>query len=466
MYRKFFFIQLMSSIIPVILCGGSGSRLFPLSRKNIPKQFLVLEKNGLSLLQNTIVRLWETGLVRVVSLMTNKAYLHILKYQLHQLAQHAPELQYEIFLEPESRNTCPAIGFLLSYYYNFKSFSGNLLFLPADHVYDGQEFARMMKLVQQFHTDKKIVIFGINPTYPETGFGYIEFEGDGVKSFKEKPDVDTAREYIRTGKFCWNSGMFMFNKEVLPHYAAFNRTTYDKLQALIPSTSLSDDNVFTISSDYSECEDISIDYALMEKVANEATLVRYNGFWSDIGSYNSLVEYSQPYHAFSSANNYVNTKKTVIANGVKDLAIVETDDLILVSDLSMSQNVKNVYNGVPKELLHNHMVDYRPWGFYEVLKDEPNFKLKKITVYPGKRLSLQSHKYRSEHWICISGEGKAEINDISHPLVPNTQVFIAYEDKHRLVNDSQSELAIIEIQTGSYFGEDDIVRYEDDYNRV
>jgi mannose-6-phosphate isomerase-like protein (cupin superfamily) len=197
-------------------------------------------------------------------------------------------------------------------------------------------------------------------------------------------------------------------------------------------------------------------------------MILFESFWSDIGSYNALLNYSHEYINYKSLNNYVNTKKQTILSNVSNLTVVETEDCILVSDINKSQEIKQTFDLIKKykpELQTNKNIDYRPWGYYEVLQDTPTFKLKKITVNPNKKLSLQSHNFRSEHWICLSGTGKAQINDELIQLIPDKSVFIKVTDKHRLINDSNDDLVIVELQTGTYFGEDDIIRYEDDYGR-
>jgi mannose-1-phosphate guanylyltransferase len=447
-------------IIAIILCGGSGSRLFPLSRSNKPKQFLELE-NEFSLLQNTLKRLAITSIdFEKIVLISNKQSEYIIDYQLKNIKLEIP---IEIIFEPTSQNTAPAIGFVLKYFYENQNFNGNLLFLPSDHIYEQDAFDQLLSESKNF-LNEQALIFGIQPTYAETGYGYIQFDNHQVISFKEKPNKELAEQYLLEKNYNWNSGMFMFNKNILESFKKYN-SNIDTILTFILDKSIIYNNKIFIHSDYSKCTDISIDYALMEHISSETKFLSYKGYWSDIGSYQSLIPYSKYYISFNSKNNYVNTKKTTIVSDVKDLIIVETDDILLISDIKDSQNIKNIYNKIPKNLLKNEKIDYRPWGYYEVLNDEQNFKSKRITVFPYKRLSLQSHQFRAEHWICLEGNGKAEINDIIYELIPNKQVFINFGDKHRMINDGNSNLVIIEIQTGTYFGEDDIIRYQDDYGR-
>lgn len=460
-------------ICPVILCGGSGSRLFPLSRLNIPKQFLYLENNNYSLLQNTILRLINSSLnIKKIYLISNVKHINILNNQLNSLKNIYDDINFVIYLEPIGRNTCPAIGLIIKHFYNdINNQHDNLLFLPSDHLYDQKEFNDLLINAKNL-MDNSVVLFGINPTYPETGFGYIEYDNNNkVISFKEKPNLETTQKYIDSGNFCWNSGMFMFNQEIVKIYCEKNYNTSLLLDDVISNLKFVYDNncLVYISEKFGDCEDISIDCALMEKIPEKIIMIKFEGLWSDIGSYNSLINYSKPCINYKSNNNYTNTEKKLIINNLSNIAVVETNDVILVSNLNKSQEIKNLYDHVKSHdinMLINSHTDYQPWGHYEVLKDSDFFKSKKITVYPNKRLSLQSHNYRSEHWICIKGNGVAQINDNFIDLSVNTQVFINIGNKHRLINNGNEELVIIEIQTGTYFGEDDIIRYEDDYYRI
>lgn len=465
--------NLMGKIMPVILCGGMGTRLFPLSRNNIPKQFLYLENNGLSLLQNTILRLTESG-INEICLMSNAKYLNILNNQLIEL-NNLKNIKFHIFLEPSSRNTFPAIYFMLNYFYNNNdNYFTNLLFLPSDHIYDKNEFNC---LINNFNKNNQATLVGIKPTYPETGYGYIYTNNDDVIEFKEKPCLEIAEKYLLNENYYWNSGMFLFNKNILstvnklyPDIAdEITNIVYMSKNIILNTPVFDENNIKTtyIHNDYNNMENISIDYAVIEKL-NNIKMIKYDGVWSDIGSYNSLIKLSNQYIGYKSENNYVNAKKQIVMANVNNVSLIETDDCILVSDLNKSQDIKNLYEIVKTQkpnLINNEYKDYRPWGFYEVIQDTPTFKLKKITVYPGKKLSLQSHNKRSEHWTCLEGIGMAQINDELIKLKLDKSVFIKIGDKHRLINNGSENLVIIELQTGNYFGEDDIIRYEDDYGR-
>ena len=458
--------NIINKIIPVILCGGMGTRLFPLSRKNIPKQFLCLQKDSeYSLLQNTIVRLINCN-INHICLLSNKQYQNILNHQLNIIKEKYKHITFEIFFEPSSKNTFPAIHYMLKYYFGSQSNNmfTNLLFMPSDHIYD-DKFNNLINMTHKYKNNHT-TIFGIKPQYPETGFGYIKFNNDDVVEFKEKPNLETAQKYLLDGNYCWNAGMFLFNHLILNTINNLYPLQCEQINCCI-NNSIKNNNQIFISPCYNSFKEISIDYALIEKI-NGVKMLIFDGLWSDIGSYNALLTYSSDYINYGSLNNYVNTKKPTILSNVSNLTVVETEDCILVSDINKSQEIKQTFDLVKKsnqDLITNKYIDYRPWGYYEVLQDMPTFKLKKITVYPNKKLSLQSHNFRSEHWICLSGSGKAQINNELIDLTIDKSVFIKVNDKHRLINDGTDNLVIIELQTGNYFGEDDIIRYEDDYGR-
>lgn len=459
--------RILNKFVPVILCGGMGTRLFPLSRNNIPKQFLCLQNDSeYSLLQNTIIRLINCG-INHICLLSNKKYDNILNHQLNIIKIKFKQVTFEIFLEPSTKNTFPAIHYVLEHFYGSKlnNIFSNLLFMPSDHIYDDVEFNKII-YIAQLYKHNHTTIFGIKPSYPETGFGYIKYKNDDVIEFKEKPDLETAKLYLSDGSYCWNSGMFLFNHTILNTIYKLYPDQSNKMIICIDNSKYTN-NIVNISPCYNSFDEISIDYALIENI-NGIKMILFDSLWSDIGSYNALINYSQKYINYKSSNNYVNTKKPTILSNVSNLTVVETEDCILISDINKSQDIKQTFDLIKKckpELITNKNIDYRPWGYYEVLQDTPTFKLKKITVNPNKKLSLQSHNHRSEHWICLSGKGKAQINDDLIELISDKSVFIKVTDKHRLINDSDEDLVIIELQTGSYFGEDDIIRFEDDYGR-
>jgi len=436
-------------MIVVILCGGSGSRLFPLSRPNQPKQFLDLDGSGRSMLQNTIVRIQSLDLSASsrILLLCNPSFRFLVEMQVQQL-HPKPLHPIDILYEPESRNTGPAIGLVLQQYRNTEE---HLLILPSDHLYHADFFEKT--LPQAFTCQHPIVLFAITPTYPETGYGYIEVDEGKIVSFREKPSTDKANEFLaQKGRYFWNSGIFLFSTK--PCYELFVEHNPQIMECIT-------------NDRFGECPSISIDYALLEKVAPDTmTCVLYGGEWKDIGSYSSLQSYTQPHHSIQSRNNYVHSSKPTILHYIKNTIVVETEDLIFVSSMDHAQDIKSILHEYPDIPATNQKIGYRPWGMYTIIREEPQYKSKQITVYTGHRLSLQSHAHRSEHWICISGEGETEIDDVKRPFRANDQCFIPCHAKHRVRNTHSTDpLIFVEVQTGSYFGEDDIIRYEDDYSR-
>lgn len=337
-------------------------------------------------------------------------------------------------------------------------------------------------------TNNNIVTFGIKPTYPETGFGYIESDlSDGfVNKFIEKPNKEKAIQLIKHNNIFWNSGIFLLKSNNFVDLVGKLRPNV--LETINGLTNIEiDENNFIkfvqIDFNYSKCENISIDYGIMELLEpKQIYMVAYNDLWNDIGSFKSIHDISEKDDSninmdshvlnLNSSNCYVKSDKLVLLNGVTELSIIETHDVILISDINKSQEVKKLYELAislnKNEISYGHF-DYRPWGFYEVLAggDNLGFKIKKIIVYPGKRLSLQSHNFRKEYWFCLKGFGQAQIDSdlINLSIDSESIVFIDIQQTHRLSNNSDSNLEIIEIQFGTYLGEDDIIRYQDDFNR-
>lgn len=467
------------SFIPVILCGGSGSRLFPLSRNTFPKQFVKIN-NEFSLLQNTIIRFKQLSQLVLITNHTHKNIIGSQIKELGDLNQLNPNIKITVFLEPEGRNTLPAITTVCNYFSN-----SNLLFIPCDHIYNTSSLLEVIG--RGIKTLNPIITFGIKPSYPETGFGYIETDitNNFVIKFIEKPNEEKAIELIKLPNIFWNSGIFLLKSDYFINLVQkLQLEIFNVITNLNNETQLeSNINFITIDKLYSKCNSISIDYGIMELLEpKQIYMVEYNDLWNDIGSFKSIHDILEKDSSgintnshtlnLNSSNCLVKSDKLVLLNNVSNISIIDTPDTILISNNSKSQEVKKLYELAislnKKEISFTHF-DYRPWGHYEVLAggDTMGFKVKKITVYPNKRLSLQSHSKRKEYWFCIEGEGQAQINDdiIELGSKPNTMVFIDIEQKHRMINNSQSNLVIIEIQLGIYLGEDDIVRYEDDFNR-
>lgn len=455
-----------------ILCGGSGTRLWPLSRKSFPKQFLKLLSDK-SLIQETFLRMQEIMPAENIYFITNQANFFNVFDQIQEIY---PAIQKEhVLVEPVSLNTAPAIALAMKYMKEVDGVPADepVIFLPSDHsIAKIDAFTRLVKDAMGKVADN-IGTIGITPTSPETGYGYIK-KGKlnnsryQVSEFKEKPARATAEKYLADGEYVWNSGMYIFNEKTfsqeLQKYAPEIYSAYAK-------------NYDDLRKDFPNLPSISIDFAISEK--SDRVIVFEGDFgWSDIGSFDALAEIAEEKNKQSKNHLLINSKnifihsssdRLVAASDVEDLIVIEDDDCILVQKKGKSEDVKKVVDYLKensyKEIDHNIM-GYRPWGKYRVLVDDENHKVKKIIVYPGASLSLQSHKKRSEHWIVVRGEALVINGDREIHLKENESTYIPATYKHRLSNPGQAELEIIEVQTGDYFGEDDIVRYDDIYNRL
>lgn len=455
----------------IILCGGSGTRLWPLSRKNFPKQFLKLYSEY-SLLQETFLRMQKVVPAENIYLVTNHdGYYNVL----NQIKEIYPAFQKEqVITEPASLNTAPAIALAVKYLTEKKAVAVDapLIFLPADHyIGKPEEYARLAKTALE-ETGGSIGTIGIKPTGPETGFGYIrkgEKSGRCHKAleFKEKPDKEMAEKYLATGEYVWNGGMYIFTAqtfaEELEKYASEIAASY----------ALPYENFV---SNFAQLPQIAIDVAISEK-SDKVVVFEGDFDWNDVGSFDALADIitqkgdEQKKHVHIDAENvfmHSSSGKLITAVDVDDLIIVENNDAILVQKRGHSEDVKKVVSYLKehdyKEIEHN-VIGYRPWGKYEVLVDEPNHKVKKITVYPGALLSLQSHVKRAEHWVVVKGAAEVVNGEKQLLLHENESTYIPAGAKHRLSNPGQVNLEIVEVQTGDYLEEDDIIRYEDVYNR-
>jgi len=454
----------------VILCGGSGTRLWPLSRKNYPKQFLNLYSNR-SLLQETYLRMKELMPPEKIFFSTNKEnYFNVLN-QVKELDNHVDEGQ--VIIEPASRNTGPAIAYALRYFGEMKKIDRKdpVIFLPADH-YIGNKAAyleTMEKAVEQ--VNGFIGTIGIKPGKPaETGYGYIR-KGQRqngyflVSEFKEKPDEERAAQYTGSGEYLWNSGIYFFNTETFERELQLHDP---KLYGLY-SKKFED-----FSENFEKAENTAFDIAISEKSKN---VVVFEGDfdWSDIGSFDSMAEIDtekkRRHLSVDSKNIYVysTNNRLITTLGVEDLIIVESSDTILVQKKGKSEKIKSIVQFLEKEKIkeiEHHTIVHRPWGKYEVLIDGKNHKVKKITVHPGEKLSRQAHYHRAEHWIVIKGTAKIVNGDDIVHLRENESTYIPTFTVHRLENPGKISLELIEVQTGNYLEEDDIIRHADDYNRA
>lgn len=474
-------------LIPVVLSGGAGTRLWPVSRQAHPKPFMTLA-DGRSLLAKTLDRALHVADAQAPILtVTGRDYYFLTRdeYAAHANAQ-TRELPF--LLEPVGRNTAPAVlaaALELGHRYGDDTI---LLVLPADHlIRDLDAFAEAVRQARVLATAGELVTFGIHPTHAETGYGYIHrgqafADGSGyrVAAFVEKPDLATAQAYLASSEYYWNSGMFCFSvrgliaaaQAIAPELLAAVRDCHrqtsqqDGLPVELPSAA------------FAALPDISIDYAIMEKAPRQAVVAgRFD--WSDIGSWKAISELDEPdadgnrVHGpaivIDSRDCYVQSdKRLVAAVGVRDLVIVDTGDAVLVSDREHAQQVKRVVEQLRAER-HDaatfHQTVHRPWGSYTVLEDAPDCKVKRLVVKPGQVLSLQKHFRRSEHWTVVHGTAKVRVGDDEFLLDRNQSTYIPMNTLHRLENPTAEDIALIEVQCGDYFGEDDIVRLEDVYGR-
>lgn len=467
-------------LVPVFLSGGVGSRLWPVSRESYPKQFLPLT-HDLSMLQETVNRVQGLDNLAAPLVVCNEEHRFLVAEQFRAINQ----LTAAILLEPEGKNTAPAVA--LAAIEALKSDEHALLLvLPADHVIqDTQAFHKAVLAGQPFAEDGKLVTFGIVPTAPETGYGYLkggEALADQVcelSQFVEKPDQARAESYLQSGEYRWNSGMFLFSaKTYLQELGRHNPAMLAACEAAMATTQSDLDFVRPDAAAFAACPSDSIDYAVMEHT-KFAVMVSMDCGWSDVGSWSALWDIAgkdaDNNHSYGDvlledvSNSYVRSQDRLLAViGVDNLIVVETPDAVMVADKSRVQDVKAIVNKLKlagrDEIKNQHCV-YRPWGSYESLVVGEQFQVKRITVTPGQRLSLQMHHHRAEHWIVVKGTAEVVCGDQNLILSEDQSTYIPLGTKHRLSNPGVIPLELIEVQTGSYLGEDDIVRFEDIYGR-
>jgi mannose-1-phosphate guanylyltransferase/mannose-6-phosphate isomerase len=469
-------------ILPVIMAGGKGSRLWPLSRELYPKQFLTVS-GELSMLQQTVARL--TGMEHSAPLLIcNEEHRFIAAEQLRLGGfSHSG-----IILEPVGRNTAPAIA--LAALQALKNAEQDkdpiLLVLAADHlIEDTSAFQTSVSKALPFAKAGKLVTFGIVPTIPETGYGYIkagESQGDAfsVAQFVEKPDLNTAQDYLASGDYYWNSGMFLFKaSRYLEELKKYSPEILLACEQSMEESTPDMDFVRVNIEAFQRCPDDSIDYAVMEKT-DSSMVIPMDAGWSDVGSWSALWEVSEKDEnnnviigdviSVNSANNYLHSNNKLIAVvGIDNLVVVETKDAILVAHKEQVQDVKTIVNhlkaiGRTEHKIHREV--YRPWGKYDSLDIGNRDQVKRITVKPGGKLSIQMHHHRAEHWIVVSGTAKVTNGDKTILLTENESTYIPIGQVHALENPGVLPLELIEVQSGSYLGEDDIVRFEDRYGRT
>jgi len=451
-------------MVNIILCGGNGSRLWPLSRNFMPKQFLNLFDNK-TLFQLTVER--NSQICDKCIVNSNIDQYSIALDNLEELNNSKFNIENTLFLlEEVAKNTAPAIAFAA-----LNSNPEDILFVtPSDHLIKNiKEYKDSVESAKKLAQNGYLVTFGIKPNYPHTGYGYIEANGEDVIKFHEKPSLEIAKKYIESKNFYWNSGIFMFRADVyLNELKKYNPKLFeDILQSFKKQQKVSSNQIRLKNME--KLEDISIDYAVMEK-SDKIKMVKSTFDWSDVGSFDSISKEIKSNEAIEiqSSNNFYISNKTVAAIGVNDLIVVDTPDALLITKKGKSELVKNVVNKLKnknKDITMFHKVVYRPWGTYEVLKSSKNYKIKKIIVKPGKRLSLQKHFHRSEHWVVVSGTATVTIGDKRFIVRPNESTYIKAGEVHRLENEGKIPVILIEVQVGEYTDEDDIIRIEDDYKR-
>lgn len=470
----------MSGIQPVILSGGAGTRLWPASRAMFPKQLLPLSGER-TMLQETVLRtLGADGLADEAMVVCNEAHRFLVAEQIRALGAEA-----RIVVEPEGRNTAPAIALAALLLLEDAKDTPLMLVMPADHVIDDRAaFLEAVRIGAKAAQDGKLVTFGVVPTYPHTGYGYIEssarrLEAAPIEAFIEKPSQKAAVQLLETNRVFWNAGIFLFRADTYleelgrrePKMVAACRTSIEKARR-------ETDFIWPEAEAFKACPANSIDYAVMEKT-DHAAMVPLVAGWSDVGDWSALHDVSPKDEdgntvdgdviAMDCRNSYIRGgSRLVTAVGVKNLVIVEDKDSVLVTRRDKSQDVKQLVEELKRlgrEETRLHRQVFRPWGSYDSIDAEDGFQVKRLIVNPGAVLSLQKHAHRAEHWVCVRGTARITRNDEEFDLKPNESTYIAIGDVHRIANPGDEPAHIIEVQCGDYLGEDDIVRLEDNYGR-
>lgn len=470
-------------LVPVIMSGGAGTRLWPVSRKAHPKPFMRLA-DGLSLAEHTVRRAMLAATGKDVLTITSRDYYFLTRDTYLGVDQDAE--QYDFLLEPCARNTAPAIAMAALRVQDRYGPDAQILVMPADHlVRNTDTFVAAVKQAEVLAAQGQLVTFGVYPTEPETGYGYIRLgepllSGFNVDAFVEKPDLETAQKYLETGQYRWNAGIFCFRCDtILSALQRYQPDLHRQAHALWKNLDKSGNPIELPQAEFADLPSISIDYAVMEQADNVAVVEGDFG-WSDIGSWKAISElYSQDESGnrirgqavlVDSHDCFVQSEdRLVAAVGVHDLVIVDTGDAVLIADRKRAQEVKQVVHHLTQadhEAATFHRTVHRPWGNYTVLEDAQDCKVKRLVVKPGQVLSLQLHHQRSEHWTVIRGIAKVRVGDEESILKRNESTWIPVETLHRLENPGNEDLHLIEVQTGDYFGEDDIERFEDVYGRT
>ena len=474
------------SIIPIILCGGTGSRLWPLSRESYPKQYLSLDgAESKSLLQKTQERIKGLKNIKPPILICNEDHRFIVAEQMKEIGINP----YSILLEPFGRNTAPAIT-LASLLALEKEEDPILIVLSSDHqITDTLQFVKTINNGLSYAKENRLVTFGVIPDSPETGFGYIEAEnkldpknikGEKILRFIEKPNLETAKILIQDKRFSWNSGIFMFKASlILEEIGKFHPELISSSKKALEGENYDLDFRRLNQQAFEQCPDLSIDVAVMERT-DIGTVLPLNAGWSDLGSWHAVWKSHNKDNSGNVIRGKVLSKDTkncllksdkrlIVGIGLEDLIVVETSDAILVANKNDDQKIKDIVQDLKKKGFSEgqvHQKVFRPWGSYASVANESRWQVKLIKVKPGASLSLQKHQHRSEHWIIVSGTAKIEINKKTFTLSENQSTYIPLGSIHRLSNPGKIELSLIEVQSGPYLGEDDIERFEDNYGRA
>ncbi len=454
----------------IVMAGGSGTRLWPLSRTHYPKQFLKLNGMEKSIFQLTIDRCLLMGSMEDIFIVSSRDYLHLIQGQIEEMGKTID--RDNILLEPEPKNTLPAIMFAVQSIR--KNCEDICAVFASDHVMDHPEILAKTVLDAQNIAQQGFVTFGIMPTGPETGYGYIKPGkaipgGMEVAEFKEKPDLESAKAYCAEG-YLWNSGIFIFHsKQFVEAVAKFNPAVYNAFL------------LETIEETYMDTPSISVDYGLIENL-DRVFCVPLNMDWNDLGNFTTFYDKFHTYQD-EKGNVYFNNEimldcsndmvysegdKAIALIGVSDVVVVDQKDALLICNRERTQDVKNVVAALKKRndpRADNHVIEYRPWGSFTVLEENRFYKVKRLTVLPQKRLSYQMHFHRSEHWIVVNGTASVVIEGEEKLVRSGESIYVHAGQKHRLTNLGKLLLEVIEVQSGQYLGEDDIVRYDDDFER-